>query len=181
MKMKLTVLLACLFVSIGFVTARTLTVSGVVTGEEDGEPIVGASVLVKGTSLGAVTNIDGKFSITNVPNSAKTLVISFIGMQTQEIDIKPMVKVILRTDTEVLDEVVVTAMGITRDKKALGYAATSVKGDVISQSKAVNPMNALQGKSCRNRHIDRTRSGCHTERNYSRYVFFRKQPASVCR
>jgi len=146
MKMKLTVLLACLFVSIGFVTAQTLTVSGVVTSEEDGEPIVGASVLVKGTSLGAVTYIDGKFSITNVPNSAKTLVISFIGMQTQEIDIKPMVKVILRTDTEVLDEVVVTAMGITRDKKALGYAATSVKGDVISQSKAVNPMNALQGK-----------------------------------
>lgn len=146
MKRKLTLLLACLLVSIGFVTAQTLTVSGVVTNEEDGEPIVGASVLVKGTSLGTITDIDGKFLITNVPSSAKTLVISFVGMTTQEVDIKPMVKVTLKADSEILEEVVVTAMGITRDKKALGYAATSIKGDVIAQSKAVNPMNALQGK-----------------------------------
>ena len=59
--------------SIGFVTAQTSTVSGIVTSEEDGEPVVGASVLVAGTSLGAVTDIDGKFSIANVPSSAKTL------------------------------------------------------------------------------------------------------------
>lgn len=55
--------------SIGFVTAQTSTVSGIVTSEEDGEPVVGASVLVAGTSLGAVTDIDGKFSIANVPSS----------------------------------------------------------------------------------------------------------------
>ena len=66
-------LFTCLFMSIGFVTSQTSTVSGIVTSEEDGEPVVGASVLVAGTSLGAVTDIDGKFSIANVPSSAKTL------------------------------------------------------------------------------------------------------------
>jgi dipeptide/tripeptide permease len=73
MRKKLMLLLACLFVGIGFVTAQTSTISGVVTSEEDGESVVGASVLVKGTSLGTVTGIDGKFTIANVPSSAKTL------------------------------------------------------------------------------------------------------------
>ena len=73
MKRKLMLLLVCLFVSIGFVKAQTSTVSGVVTSEEDGEPVVGASVLVQGTTLGTVTDIDGKFTIPGVPISAKTL------------------------------------------------------------------------------------------------------------
>lgn len=73
MKRKLMLLLTCLFVSIGFVTAQTSTISGIVTSEEDGEPVVGASVLVTGTSLGCVTDIDGKFTIADVPSSAKTL------------------------------------------------------------------------------------------------------------
>ena len=66
--------LTCLLMSIGLVTAQTSTVSGVVHSEEDGEPVVGASVLVKGTSLGSITDIDGKFSIPNVPSSAKTFI-----------------------------------------------------------------------------------------------------------
>ena len=147
MKRKLMLLLACLFIGIGFVAAQTSTVSGVVISEEDGEPVIGASVLVKGTSLGTVTNLDGKFTIMNVPGTAKALRVSFVGMQPQEVMIKSgLMRIVLKPDAEVLDEVVVTAMGITRDKKALGYAATSVKGDVIAQSKAVNPMSALQGK-----------------------------------
>ena len=73
MKRKLMLLFTCLFMSIGFVTAQTSTISGIVISEEDGEPIVGASVLVKGTSLGTVTNIDGKFTIESAPSSAKTL------------------------------------------------------------------------------------------------------------
>lgn len=76
MNRKLMLLLACLFMSIGLVTAQTSTVSGIVTSEEDGEPVVGASVLVKNTSLGAVTDMNGKFSITNVPSSARTLRLS---------------------------------------------------------------------------------------------------------
>lgn len=79
-------------------------------------------------------------------SSAGTLVVSFIGMKTQEVKVKPVVKVSLHSDTEVLDEVVVTAMGISKEKKALGYAATSLKGDEIANSRVVNPMNALQGK-----------------------------------
>lgn len=73
MERKLMLFLACLLMSIGLVTAQSSTVTGVVTSEEDGEPVVGASVLVKGTSLGGITDIDGKFSIPNVPSTAKTL------------------------------------------------------------------------------------------------------------
>ena len=78
-------LLACLFVGIGLVTAQTQKVTGVVISEEDGQPVIGASVLVKGTQIGAITGVDGDFTLPNVPSSAKTLVISFVGMQTQEV------------------------------------------------------------------------------------------------
>lgn len=149
MKRKFILLFTCLFIGIGLVTAQTSRVSGVVTSEEDGEPVVGASVLVKGTSLGSVTNIDGKFVISNVPISAKILQISFIGMQTQAVSIKPgVMKIILKSDAALLDEVVVTAMGISRDKKALGYAVSEVNGDEMLKSRGglSNPVNALQGK-----------------------------------
>lgn len=144
---KLLLLLACLFVSIGFVAAQTSTISGVVTSEEDGQPVVGASVLVKGTSLGTVTNIDGKFSIANVPNSARTLRVSFVGMQALEVTIRQgMMKIVLKPDTEVLDEIVVTAMGISRSEKTLGYSATTVKSDEIVSARTTNVANALSGK-----------------------------------
>lgn len=140
-------LFACLFIGIGLVTAQNVTVQGVVTSSEDGEPIVGASVLVKGTTLGAVTGIDGKFIIPDVPSSAENIRVSYIGMQSQDLRIgKGVMRIILKVDAEVLDEVVVTAMGLSRSKKALGYAATSMKGEDIANARAVNPMNALQGK-----------------------------------
>ena len=140
-------LLACLFVGIGFVTAQTSTISGVVTSEEDGESVVGASVLVKGTSLGTVTGIDGKFTIANVPSSAKTLRVSFVGMQSQEVAIRSgLMKIVLKPDAEVLDEVVVTAMGISRSEKTLGYSATTVKSDEIINARTTNIANALSGK-----------------------------------
>jgi hypothetical protein len=72
MKRKLMLLLTCLFIGIGLVTAQTSRVTGLVTSEEDGQPVVGASILVNGTTLGTITDIDGKFTITNVPSSAKT-------------------------------------------------------------------------------------------------------------
>ena len=107
MKRKLMLLLACLFVGISLVTAQTQKVTGVVISEEDGQPVVGASVLVKGTTQGTITDIDGNFNLANVPSSAKTLQISYIGMQTQEVAIKPMVKVTLKSDAQNLDEVMV--------------------------------------------------------------------------
>ena len=72
MKRKLMFLMTFLFISIGLVTAQTSRVTGLVTSEEDGQPVVGASILVNGTTLGTITDIDGKFTIANVPSSAKT-------------------------------------------------------------------------------------------------------------
>ena len=75
MKRKLMLLMTCLFIGIGLVNAQIAKVTGVVTSEEDGLPVVGASVLVKGTTQGTVTDMDGKFELSNVPSSAKPLMI----------------------------------------------------------------------------------------------------------
>ena len=79
-------------------------------------------------------------------SSAKTLQISYIGMQTQEVVIKPTLKVVLKSDSQNLDEVVVTAMGIKRSEKSLGYAVSSVKGDEITKARESNVLNSLSGK-----------------------------------
>ncbi len=146
MKRKLMLLLTCLFIGIGLVTAQTQRITGVVISEEDGQPVVGASVLVKGTSLGTITDIDGNFTLSNVPSSAKTLQVSFVGMQAQDVTIKPSVRVVLKSDSEILDEVVVTAMGIKRDRKALGYAAQDLKADQLNKSGTTSLASAIQGK-----------------------------------
>ena len=127
MKRKLMLLMTCLFIGIGLVNAQVSKVTGTVTSHEDGLPVVGASVLVKGTTVGTVTDIDGNFTITNVPSSAGTLVVSFIGMKTQEVAIKPVVKVSLHSDAEVLDEVMVVAYG-TAKKSSFTGSASSVDG-----------------------------------------------------
>lgn len=139
-------LMTCLFIGIGLVNAQVSKVTGTVTSHEDGLPVVGASVLVKGTTVGTVTDIDGNFTITNVPSSAGTLVVSYIGMRKQELKIKDVVNVVLLSDTELLDEVVVTAMGVKRSEKALGYSATSVGGEKISASRTSDIMSSLAGK-----------------------------------
>ncbi len=148
MKRKLMLLLTCLFVGIGLATAQTQKVTGTVISEEDGLPVVGASILVKGTTVGTITDIDGNFTLSSVPTSAKVLQVSYIGMQSQEVAIKPSVKVILKSDAKALDEVVVTALGISREKKSLGYSVSEVKGDELLKSRGgvSNPVNALQGK-----------------------------------
>ena len=146
MKRKLMLLMTCLFIGFGLANAQISRVTGTVISEEDGLPVVGASILVKGTSVGTVTDLDGKFTLENIPSSAKTLMISYIGMKTVEVEIKPTVNVSLKPDTEVLDEVVVTAMGISRSEKTLGYSATTVKSDDITISRNTNVANALSGK-----------------------------------
>lgn len=147
MKRELVLLMVYLFITIGFVTAQTSVVSGVVISEEDGGPVTGASVLVEGTTLGAVTDIDGKFSIANVPSSAKTLQISFIGMQSQRVAIKPgTIRVILKPDTEVLDEVMVVAYGTAKKSSFTGSAA-QVKTEKIEAHVASNVTSALAGSS----------------------------------
>lgn len=147
MKERLFTLLACFVLSVGIMTAQTKRVTGIVTSAEDGEPVIGASVLVKGQTIGAITGIDGDFVIPNVPESAKTLVVSYVGMISQEVDIKPgTMKVALKSDSKALDEVVVTAMGIKRDRKALGYAAQDLKSDQLNKSGTTSLASAIQGK-----------------------------------
>ena len=136
--------MTCLMIGIGLVNAQISKVTGNVTSEEDGLPVVGASVLVKGTTIGTVTDIDGNFTLTNVPSSAGTLVISFIGMQSQEVKIKPIVKVVLKSDAEVLDEVVVTAYGTSTKGSFTGSAAV-MKADKIEKRQVSNVSNALAG------------------------------------
>ena len=146
MKERLLMLLACFFFSMELVLAQTSTVTGIVVSEEDGEPVVGASVLVKGTTLGAVTDIDGKFSITNVPASAKLLQVSFVGMESREVAIKrgTAIRVVLSTNAEILDEVMIVAYGTAKKSSFTGSAAT-VSSKSIEKLQVSNVSKALEG------------------------------------
>lgn len=126
--------------------AQVTTVRGIVTTEEDGEPVIGASVIVKGTSLGTVTDVNGRFELSGLPPSATRLLISYISLMAKEVAIAPQVSVTLKSDTHLLDEVVVTALGISREKKALGYTAQEVKQNALVQGKDNNLLNSLSCK-----------------------------------
>lgn len=126
--------------------AQVTTVRGIVTTEEYGEPVIGASVIVKGTALGTVTDVNGRFELSGLPPSATRLLISYISLMAKEVAIAPQVSVTLKSDTHLLDEVVVTALGISREKKALGYTAQEVKQDALVQGKDNNLLNSLSGK-----------------------------------
>lgn len=127
--------------------AQGRTISGIVVSADDSEPVVGATVLVTGTNLGTSTDVDGKFRLTNVPESAKTLRVTYVGMTSQEVPItKGEIKIVLGLSSDVLDEVVVTALGISRSEKSLGYAATQVDASEIERARTSNVMEALQGK-----------------------------------
>ena len=146
MKRKLMLLLTCLFVGIGLVTAQTQKVTGVVISEEDGQPVVGASVLAKGTTVGVITDLNGKFTLSGIPSSAKTLQISYIGMQTAEVAIAPNIKVILKTDSKALDEVVVVAYG-TQSARTVTASVSSVKADALKDVPSVSFDQMLQGRA----------------------------------
>jgi len=109
------------------VSAQQRVITGTVISDEDGLGLPGATVLVKGTTVGTTTDLDGNFSIS-VPDGGTTLIFSFVGLETKEevIGNRTVIDVTLTTDAEQLSEVVVTAIGIEREKKALGYAVTSV-------------------------------------------------------
>ena len=130
-----------------FVNAQTKNVTGTVTSDEDDQPIPGVSVSVKGTTLGTITNIDGEFELT-VPDDAKTLVFSFVGMKNFEVEIgsQSTFNVKMETDVFGIDEVVVTALGISREKKGLGYSVQDLKGDDLVVAREANVVNSMQGK-----------------------------------
>lgn len=129
-------------------TKQTNRITGTVT-DSQGEPIIGATVVLKGSpSHGTATDFDGNFVLSNIPEGS-ILVVSYVGMESQEITITPgltHIKVELLDDSELLDELVVTALGIKRSEKALSYNVQQVSSDDITTIKDANFMNALAGK-----------------------------------
>ena len=115
--------------------------------DERGEPVTGATIEIKGTKTKTITDIDGRFSV-NVPAHATTLVVSYLGYTPQEIALqgRSNVNVELQPESSELNEVVVAALGIKREKKALGYAMQEVKTDGLTENKNVSIANMLQGK-----------------------------------
>ncbi|MBC8156331.1 MAG: carboxypeptidase-like regulatory domain-containing protein, partial [Bacteroidetes bacterium] len=127
--------------------AQERKVTGKVTASEDGTSMPGVSVLLKGSTRGANTDADGNYTIA-VPDNGGKLVFSFVGSATQEVEIgnRSTIDVKLGADSKQLSEVVVTAVGIQREKKALAYAVSTVKGDLLQQRSEPDPLRALSGK-----------------------------------
>src|SRR5450759_3734138 len=139
---KITMLLVLLlFAGLQVVLAQK-TVNGTVTGTTDNLPLAGVTVLVKGTTTGNSTDIQGKFSI-QVPNNQAILQFSFIGYTTQEVTVsdQTVLNIALTESMLQMDEVVVTALGIKRQTKALSYSATEIKGDDFKKAPDINVMN----------------------------------------
>jgi len=145
MKRILLLSLVAMFVFTASWAQRTVT--GTVTGEEDGTPVPGVNVIVKGTSAGTVTDIDGKYQI-GVPDDGGILVFSFIGLATEEVEIgnQSTIDMVMTADIKQLTEVVVTALGVTREKASLGYSVQEVDGEQVAQAKEPNIINSLQGQ-----------------------------------
>ena len=145
MEKRLLMFLVGLFLSIGMAVAQT-QVKGTVVSSEDGEPVVGASVMISGTKTGTITDAEGKFSL-NATNGTK-LVVSYLGMRVKTVTASTSddMKIKLDPDNKVLDEVVVTAMGITREKKALGYASQVLNAKDLNTAGTSSLANAMQGK-----------------------------------
>ncbi|MPN16082.1 TonB-dependent receptor SusC [bioreactor metagenome] len=129
------------------VSAQTVTIQGLVT-DASGEPIIGATIIVENNpSQGTITNIDGKYVFPNVPSDAN-LVFSYVGMKTEVVAVnqRTTINVVMKEDSELLSEVVVTALGITKQQRSVGYATSSVSTAEIERINAINPITALQGK-----------------------------------
>ncbi|HYG18343.1 MAG TPA: SusC/RagA family TonB-linked outer membrane protein [Ohtaekwangia sp.] len=137
--------LCLLHVSVSWAQERN--VSGKVTASEDSSPLPGVNVVVKGTTIGTVTDAEGNYNLA-VPASGTTLVFSFIGLVTQEVEIggRSVIAVSMSPDVKQLGEVVVTAAGIERETKSLGYAVQNIGGDKIAQKSEPDVLRSLQGK-----------------------------------
>lgn len=149
MNMKKSSLKFLTFLLFSMVSGIMLAQQGVtgVVSSDDGELLPGVSVVVKGTTTGVTSDFDGIYSIT-VPNSSAVLVFSYLGMETKEVAVgnQTTLNVTMATSSEQLDEVVVTALGISREKKSLGYSVSEVGGDALDNVPQENVLNALSGK-----------------------------------
>jgi TonB-dependent SusC/RagA subfamily outer membrane receptor len=138
-----------LFAFLGFLSMQVFaqrTVTGTVTGADDGMGLPGVTVLVKGTQVRTITDINGSFTLT-APAEATTVIFEFMGMETQEVAITgDVVNCVMKSSDIALDDVVVTALGVTRDKKSLGYSVQELSGDAVSDVRQSNFVNSLSGK-----------------------------------
>ncbi|HSM48122.1 MAG TPA: carboxypeptidase-like regulatory domain-containing protein, partial [Draconibacterium sp.] len=145
---KLTLFLICILIAgMQFTNAQTKSITGAVTSKEDGASIPGVSVMVKGTTLGTVTNLDGKYDL-NVPVDAKTLVFSFIGMKNLEVEIgnQTSINVTMETDVFSVDEVVVVGYGVQKKREVTGSIA-QVKGDELKSLATPSFESQLAGRA----------------------------------
>jgi len=148
MMRKFTFLVALmLFIGMQAALAQTRSLSGTVTNADDGSSIPGVSVVVKGTTVGTTTDMQGKYTLT-VPADAKILHFSFVGMKTIEVPIgaENVINVSMETEVTAIEEIVITALGIPREKRTLGYSVQDVKGDQLSQSDQTNFISSLSGR-----------------------------------
>ena len=135
-----------IFLSMPFLSAQELTVSGRIT-DKGGEAIIGASILVQGTTSGTITDFDGNFTVPNVASNA-VLVVSYIGYKTQNISVngKTIFNIVLEEDTETLDEVVVVGYGVQRKSDLTGAVASVKASDALKTTPSGNVSDALQGR-----------------------------------
>ncbi|MBC7913241.1 MAG: carboxypeptidase-like regulatory domain-containing protein, partial [Pyrinomonadaceae bacterium] len=135
-----------LLLAIGAI-AQERTVTGTVTDREDGSALPGVSIKVKGTTIGTQTGVSGQYSI-RVPSETATLVFTYIGFAGVEsrVGTKNVINVSLATDAKQLGEVVVTALGISREARSLGYTTQKIDGDELTKARETNVINALAGK-----------------------------------
>jgi len=131
----------------GQALAQERTITGKITSSQDNQPIPGVAVVVEGTTIGTVTDVDGNYKL-NIPPNAKRLKFSGVGLKSKTIDISASnnIDMVMEVDVLKLDEVVVTALGISQEKKALSYATQTVDGDQLNQSGSGNLLNELSGK-----------------------------------
>lgn len=141
---RLTIFLLCLFSALWTVGAQTVEVTGTVISADDSQPVIGAYVVVSGTAIGAVTGIDGTFVLTDVPESARTLTVTCLGMQEQTVEIADNLKIIMSADSRLLDEVMVVAYGTAKKESFTGSAGV-VSSEKIAERPVANVTKALDG------------------------------------
>jgi TonB-linked SusC/RagA family outer membrane protein len=147
MKHQVHVLILLLCFSLISAKAQERTVTGIVKSSEDNSEVPGVNVVVKGTAIGTITDMDGRYTI-EVPSDESTLVFSYIGLKSEEISVgsRSVIDVVMMPDLQELSEIVVVAMGLQKEKRSLNYATQNVKDQNIVQSQQPNLANALQGK-----------------------------------
>ena len=136
---------ASMILSVGAIWAQNVKVSGTVT-DKTGEPLIGVYVMVQGTTTGTSTDFDGKYVLEAPANGS--LVFQLMGMTEQVVAInnRSVVDVVMEEDAVLLDDVVVTALGIKKERKALGYSVTEMKATELLKNKQTNVVNSLAGK-----------------------------------